>query len=76
MKLVSKPHILKKKKQKKKLLQNSANEGILAYENIIINKVIAKIGLVLAKTLKSAIYLKQFWRDAKTMENILMVINT
>jgi hypothetical protein len=32
--------------------------------------------MVLAKAPKSVIYLKQFWHNAKTMANTLMVINT
>ncbi len=58
------------------MLQHLANGGIPAYENIVIDKVIAKIGLVLAKTPKFTICLKQFWHNAKIMANTLMVINT
>ncbi len=58
------------------MLQNPTNESIPAYENIVIDKVIAKIGMVLAKAPKFVLYLKQFWHNAKTMANTLMVINT
>lgn len=51
------------------------NGGIFVYENIVIDKVIVKIGLVLVKVFKFVIYLKWFWCNVKIMVNILMVIN-
>lgn len=45
------------------------------YENIVMEKVIAKIGFVLARAPKSAIYLTRVCRNAETMANASIVID-
>ncbi|CAJ1932140.1 unnamed protein product [Sphenostylis stenocarpa] len=47
--------------------------GIPTYENIVMEKIIAEIGFVLARAPKSAIYLTRVCRNAKTMANAYIV---